>query len=114
MFNSFLILNLYPEKSRIRTYSAICETNQDRPEINYPIYHDKLLQIAITIYNIYYHYDTKWIITLNNLFKESLKHRELEERDTNMNYNNDEIKKDENSDEDEDMRRFLRGGFGAK
>jgi hypothetical protein len=31
-----------------------------------------------------------------------------------MNYNPDEIKKHENSDEDEDLRRFLRGGFGAK
>lgn len=31
-----------------------------------------------------------------------------------MNYNTDEIKKDENSDDDEDLRRFLRGGFGAK
>jgi hypothetical protein len=32
-----------------------------------------------------------------------------------MNYNTDEIKKHENSDDDEeDLRRFLRGGFGAK
>ncbi len=29
-------------------------------------------------------------------------------------YNSDEITKDENSDDDEDLRRFLRGGFGAK
>jgi hypothetical protein len=31
-----------------------------------------------------------------------------------MNNNTDEIKKHENSDDDEDLRRFLRGGFGAK
>jgi hypothetical protein len=31
-----------------------------------------------------------------------------------MNNNTDEIKKYENSDDDEDLRRFLRGGFGAK
>jgi hypothetical protein len=31
-----------------------------------------------------------------------------------MNYDTDEIKKHENSDDDEDLRRFLRGGFGAK
>jgi len=31
-----------------------------------------------------------------------------------MNYNTDEIKKHENSDGDEDLRLFLRGGFGAK
>jgi hypothetical protein len=32
-----------------------------------------------------------------------------------MNNNNtDEIKKHENLDDDEDLRRFLRGGFGAK
>jgi len=29
-------------------------------------------------------------------------------------YNTDKIKKDENSDDDEDLRRFLLGGFGAK
>lgn len=32
----------------------------------------------------------------------------------NTNYTSDEIKKQENSDDDEDLRRFLRGGFGAK
>lgn len=32
-----------------------------------------------------------------------------------MNYNTEETNKDdENSDDDEDLRRFLRGGFGAK
>jgi hypothetical protein len=31
-----------------------------------------------------------------------------------MNNNTDEIKKHENSDDDEDLRRFLQGGFGAK
>jgi hypothetical protein len=32
----------------------------------------------------------------------------------NTNYSTDEINKQENSDDDEDLRRFLRGGFGAK
>jgi hypothetical protein len=31
-----------------------------------------------------------------------------------MNKNTDEIEKHEKSDDDEDLRRFLRGGFGAK
>ncbi len=31
-----------------------------------------------------------------------------------MNYNTEERNKDENPEEDEDLRRFLRGGFGAK
>ncbi len=32
----------------------------------------------------------------------------------NMNYDTEEINKNENPDDDEDLRRFLRGGFGAK
>lgn len=31
-----------------------------------------------------------------------------------MNYQIEEINKNESSDDDEDLRRFLRGGFGAK
>jgi len=31
-----------------------------------------------------------------------------------MNYNTEEKNKQKNSDDDEDLRRFLRGGFGAK
>ena len=32
----------------------------------------------------------------------------------NMNYDTEERNKNENPDDDEDLRRFLRGGFGAK
>jgi len=35
-------------------------------------------------------------------------------RGKNMNYNTEERNKNENPEEDEDLRRFLRGGFGAK
>ncbi len=35
-------------------------------------------------------------------------------RGQNMNNNYKEQNKDENPDDDEDLRRFLRGGFGAK
>jgi hypothetical protein len=31
-----------------------------------------------------------------------------------MNYETEERNRDENKDDDEDLRRFLRGGFGAK